>query len=62
MAAWELLIYVAVLWMVTHTFVVFYEERVLSRTFGRDYDNCRQQVRSCAAGCLGCLAEVVVSR
>lgn len=43
--AWELLIYVAAFWIVTHTFVVFYEERVLDRMFGRDYDEYRQRVR-----------------
>jgi protein-S-isoprenylcysteine O-methyltransferase Ste14 len=43
--AWELLIYVAVLWIVTHTLVVFYEERVLGQMFGRDYTEYRQQVR-----------------
>lgn len=43
--AWELLIYVAVLWIVTHTLVVFYEERVLGQMFGRDYADYRQRVR-----------------
>jgi len=43
--AWELLIYAAALWIATHTFVVLYEERVLGRMFGRDYEEYRQQVR-----------------
>ncbi|MSO56658.1 MAG: isoprenylcysteine carboxylmethyltransferase family protein [Acidobacteria bacterium] len=41
----ELLGYVGVLWMATHTLVVFYEERVLGRTFGHDYEEYRHQVR-----------------
>jgi protein-S-isoprenylcysteine O-methyltransferase Ste14 len=43
--AWVLLIYVALLWILTHTLVVFYEERVLGQMFGRDYATYRRQVR-----------------
>lgn len=43
--AWILLIYVVLLWIVTHTLVVFYEERVLGQMFGRDYAEYKQQVR-----------------
>ena len=45
--AWVLLIYVALLWIVTHTLVVFYEERVLGQIFGRDTLNTDSE---CGAG------------
>lgn len=41
----ELVMYGAVLSVITHSFVVFYEERVLEKKFGPDYEAYRRQVR-----------------
>ena len=40
-----LLAYLLVLWVVTHSLVIFYEEPVLSKKFGPDYESYRGHVR-----------------
>ena len=40
----ELVMYGAVLWIITSVFVILYEERVLSEKFGPEYDAYRRQV------------------
>jgi protein-S-isoprenylcysteine O-methyltransferase Ste14 len=40
----ELVMYGAVLGVITHVFVVFYEERVLAQKFGPEYDAYRRDV------------------
>ncbi len=40
---WNVLLYAAILWVVVHTFVVYYEEPALRRLFGEEYAiYCRQ--------------------
>jgi len=41
--SWELIVYTSVLLVITHLLVVFYEEPVLKKTFGPDYDVYRTQ-------------------
>jgi protein-S-isoprenylcysteine O-methyltransferase Ste14 len=41
----QMLVYVAAFWAITHAFILLYEERVLRRLFGREYDEYRRQVR-----------------
>jgi protein-S-isoprenylcysteine O-methyltransferase Ste14 len=41
----QMLVYVAAFWAITHAFILLYEERVLRRLFGSEYDDYRRQVR-----------------
>jgi protein-S-isoprenylcysteine O-methyltransferase Ste14 len=42
---WRLIVYGALLWLAFHVFVVAYEEPTLERTFGREYEAYRANVR-----------------
>ena len=43
--SWQIVGYAAVLGLMTHLFIVLYEEPTLRRTFGRDYDEYCGRVR-----------------
>ena len=43
--SWRLLVYLLFLFLVTHLFVLFYEEPTLRKTFSQDYLNYCNRVR-----------------
>ena len=43
--SWPLLSYAVIFFVITHCFIVWYEEPTLRRTFGKDYETYCQQVK-----------------
>lgn len=41
----EILLYTVILWLIVHLFIIFYEEPVLKRLFGAEYESYRNSVR-----------------
>jgi protein-S-isoprenylcysteine O-methyltransferase Ste14 len=42
--SWQIATYLACFWLIVHLFVLFYEEPILRRQFGDEYDRYRERV------------------